>query len=85
MLFRSKVNNELKLLQERIYNILPSEKYNPNKFQFHITITIDKDYEKIITIKNKLEEIFIPFDLEINSIALFEIYPANLIKTINCE
>ncbi len=83
--FNIKVNNELKLLQERIYNILPSEKYNPNKFQFHITITIDKDYEKIITIKNKLEEIFIPFDLEINSIALFEIYPANLIKTINCE
>ncbi len=83
--FNIKASDELKLLQEKIYNILPSEKYNPNKFQFHITITIDKDYEKIIRIKNKLEEIFIPFDLEINSIGLFEIYPANLIKTINCE
>ena len=83
--FNIKANNELESLQKRIYNILPSEKYNPNKFQFHITITIDKDYEKIIRIKNKLEEIFIPFDLEINSIGLFEIYPANLIKTINCE
>ena len=83
--FNIKVNNELKLLQERIYNILPSEKYNPNKFQFHITITIDKDYEKIIRIKNKLKEIFIPFDLEINSIGLFEIYPATLIKTMNCN
>lgn len=83
--FNIKVNNELKLLQERIYNILPSEKYNPNKFQFHITITIDKDYEKIIRIKNKLKEIFIPFDLEINSIGLFEIYPATLIKIMNCN
>jgi len=83
--FNVKVNNELKLLQERIYNILPSEKYNPNKFQFHITITIEKDYEKIIRIKNKLEEIFFPFDLEINSIGLFEIYPATLIKTMKCN
>lgn len=83
--FNVKVNNELKLLQERIYNILPSEKYNPNKFHFHITITIDKDCEKIIRIKNKLEEIFIPFDLKINSIGLFEIYPATLIKTMKCN
>lgn len=83
--FNIKANNELESLQKRIYNILPSKKYNPNKFQFHITITIDKDYEKIIRIKNKLEEIFIPFDLEINSIGLFEIYPATLIKTVNCK
>lgn len=82
--FNIKANNELESLQKRIYNILPSKKYNHNKFQFHITITIDKDYEKIIRIKNKLEEIFIPFDLEIDSIGLFEIYPANLIKTVNC-
>lgn len=83
--FDIKTSNELKLLQEKIYNVYPNEKYNPNKFQFHITITIDKDYEKIINIKEKLEKIFIPFDLEINSIGLFEIYPAKLIKTFYCK
>lgn len=83
--FNIKASNELKLLQEKVYNIYPSEKYNPNKFQFHITITIDKDYGKIINIKEKLEKIFVPFDLEINSIGLFEIYPAKLVKTFYCR
>lgn len=83
--FNIKPSNELKSLQEKIYNILPIDKYNPSKFQFHITITIDKDYEKISGMRKRLEEIFIPFDLEINSIGLFEIYPANLIKTVNCK
>lgn len=58
--FSIKANDELKSLQEKIYNILPIEKYSPNSFQFHITIAIDKDYEKIIRIKKKLEDIFIP-------------------------
>lgn len=84
LFFNIKKSNELKLLQEKIYKILPMEKYDPNKFQFHITITIEKNYEKIIRIKKKLEEIFIPFDLEINSLGLFEIYPANLIKKVSC-
>ncbi len=80
--FKIKKSNELKSLQQKIYHILPNKWYNPDNFQFHITITIDKDYEKIIKIKNKLDKVFIPFVLEIGSIGLFEIYPANLIKTV---
>lgn len=66
--FNIKTNDELKLLQEKIYNILPSEKYNPDGFQFHITITIDKDYNKIDRIKKEIENSFTPFELEINKI-----------------
>lgn len=78
-------NKELKALQKEIYNILPTKNYNPDTFKFHITITVDKDYEKIIKIKEKMEASFVPFELEVNSIGLFEIYPAKLIKTINCN
>lgn len=83
--FNIKASNELKALQEKIYNILPSEKYNPNKFQFHITITIDKDYQKIRKVKQELEKVFVPFELEVNCIGLFEIYPATLIKMVECK
>ena len=77
--FKIKENRELKRLQERVYNILPVEKYNPNKFKFHITIYVDKDYDKIIKIKKELEQSFIPFELTVSSIGLFEIYPAKLL------
>lgn len=81
--FNIMINKELKLLQEKIYNISPSEKYKPDNFQFHITITIDKDYDKIIKIKNELEKIFTSFELEVNTFGLFEIYPAKLVKTFS--
>ena len=77
--FKIKKNRELKELQEKVYNILPIEKYNPNKFKFHITIHIDKDYDKIIKIKKELEQSFIPFELTVSSIGSFEIYPAKLL------
>ena len=77
--FNIKDNDELKLLQKSIYQILPSEKYNPERFKFHITIHIDKDYEKIISIRNALMQDFIPFELEVDTFGLFEIYPANLV------
>lgn len=85
LFFNVKTNNELKMLQNKIYNILPTEKYNPNDFKFHITIAIDRDYEKIINIKEELEKNFEPFNLEVNNIGLYEIYPANLIKNIKGE
>lgn len=78
--FNIKDNNELSNLLEKVYKVLPSEKYNPKNFKFHITITIDQDYEKILRIKNTLEQTFMPFELEVNEFGLFEIYPAELVK-----
>ena len=73
-------NEELKLLQQKIYEILPSEKYNPINFNFHITIHIDKDYNKIISMKEKILQNFIPFEIEVDTFGLYEIYPAKLVK-----
>lgn len=78
--FNIEENKELKLLQEKIYQVLPTEKYNPKNFHFHITIHIDKDYTKIIAMKEKLLENFIPFELEVDTFGLYEIYPAKLVK-----
>lgn len=76
-------NDELKLLQQKIYEVLPSKKYNPNNFNFHITIHIDKDYNKIISMKEKILQNFIPFQLEVDTFDLYEIYPAKLVKQFN--
>lgn len=84
--FNIQENDELKMLQEKIYKVLPSEKYNPENFNFHITIHIDKDYNKIISMKEKILKFFIPFELEIDTFSLYEIYPAELVqqfKTVN--
>ncbi len=78
--FSIEKSEELKLLQSKIYQMLPSEKYNPDNFNFHITIHIDKDYTKINSMKEKLLEKFIPFKLEVDTFGLYEIYPAKLVK-----
>lgn len=80
--FNIEKSEELKLLHSKIYQVLPSEKYNPDIFNFHITIHIDKDYKKIMTMKEKLLENFTPFELEIDSFGLYEIYPAKLVKKV---
>ena len=85
LFFNVKINDELEMRQNKTYNILLIEKYNPNDFKFHITIAIDKDYQKIINIKEELEKNFELFDLEVNNIGLYEIYPDNLIKNIKGE
>ena len=58
-------SEQLKLLQSQIYQVLPSKNYNPENFNFHITIHIDKDYNKILAIKEKILETFKPFTLEV--------------------
>ena len=73
-------NEKLKLLQEQIYHVLPSERYIPENFNFHITIHIDKDYNKIISIQEKILQDFKPFELEVDTFRLYEIYPAQLVK-----
>lgn len=59
---------------------MPSEKYNPDNFNFHITIHIDKDYTKINLMKEKLLDKYTPFILEVDTFGLYEIYPAKLVK-----
>lgn len=81
--FNIEENEKLKLLQEQIYRVLPSERYNPENFDFHITIHIDKDYNKIISMKEQITQDFKPFELEIDTFRLYEIYPAKLVKQFN--
>lgn len=78
--FNIEENERLKLFQEQIYQILPNEKYNPENFNFHITIHIDKDYNKIMYMKKKILQNFKPFELEVDTFGLYEIYPAKLVK-----
>ena len=81
----SKKSEELKLLQSKIYQMLPSERYNPEGFNFNITSHIDKDYNKIITMKKKILENFTPFEMEVDTFGLYEIYPAKLVKRFKEE
>lgn len=78
--FELEKNIELEKLQREIYNQCPSEKYNPDNFTFHITVHIDKNYEKIIRMKNVLEKNFKEIELVVENFGLYEIYPAKLVK-----
>lgn len=78
--FSIKENAELKKILEDIYSVVPSEKYNPKSFIFHITIHIDKDYNKILDMKNILEKNLDNMKLIVDKFGLFEIYPAKLIE-----
>jgi len=78
--FEVESNEYLRKLQKEIYEIKPVSKYNPETFKFHITIHIDKDYDKIKSMQEKLKENFESFNLVVESLGLYEIYPAKLIK-----
>ena len=73
---------QIKELQRIFYNEFSMEKYNPDDFVFHMTLHIDKDYNKILNLQRILKETFEPFFLEFNTLALFD-YPGELIKKIN--
>ena len=52
--FKIKENRELKQLQEKVYNILPVEKYNPNKiFENKNKIQEYTNETKVDTVQNK--------------------------------
>ncbi len=72
-------NKQLKALQGKFAKKIPTKKYKPENFKFHLTIHIDKDYKKIIDLKNKIQKNFKPFDLEFSKLALYN-YPGNLIQ-----
>ena len=81
--FNIKENEKLKILQKQIYQILPKGKYNLENFKYHITIHIDKVYNKIIAIQEKILQDVKPFELEVSTFRLYEIYPAKLVKQFN--
>ena len=68
-------------LQRIFHTEFPKEKYNPDDFIFHITLHIDKDYDKILRMQNILKQNFKPFFLEFDMLALFD-YPGEMIRKI---
>lgn len=75
-------NQQIKELQRIFYKEFPKEKYNPDDFVFHMTLHIDKDYNKVLNLQKILKENFKSFFLEFNTVALFD-YPGEMIKKIN--
>lgn len=77
-------NPEIKKLQRIFYKKFPKEKYNPDTFIFHMTIHIDKDYDRTLEIKKTIKHEFKPFTLEFNQVALFD-YPGEMIQKIKFD
>lgn len=75
-------NEEIKELQRIFFNEFPKEKYNPEKFTFHLTVHIDKDYDKVLELQNTINDNFKPFYLEFDRLALYD-YPGDMIKEIS--
>lgn len=75
-------NQDLKQLQKLFYYKFPKEHYNPENFTFHMTLHIDKDYEIIKTLQNKMLEKFEPFYLEFDELVLYN-YPGEKIQKFN--
>lgn len=70
----------IKSLQRKIFNILPTERYNPNKYTIHSTVCIDDDLNRINDIYHQVNHT--QLELAIDSVCLFKIYPAELIAKI---
>lgn len=68
LLFNIVKNDELYKLQKEISKHFSSKYYNPDTFNFHITIDISKDKKKIIREKKIIESLFVPFELEVTSV-----------------
>lgn len=75
-------SENLEQLQNYILNHYSSKYYNPTTFHFHITIHIDKDYKIVKNMQEILLQDFAPFELEINTLGLFTIWPAQLVKEV---
>lgn len=81
LVFHIKKNEELKNFQKNITLAFTNNTYNPENYEFHITIDISKDDKKITRIKEIIEENFEPFTLEVDTFGLYEIYPAKMIQS----
>lgn len=69
-------DDKLKNLLKLVYEKYPTEKYNLDTFLFHITLDVDKDFNKVERIRNIILKDFVPFEIGIDKLGLFEIYPA---------
>lgn len=78
--FEIERNESLYLLQKSIYDLAKIEKYNPGNFIPHITIHCDKDYNKLVKIKDTIMNNFADFEISFEQVGLFEIYPAKRIE-----
>ncbi len=74
--FSFNVNEKLKEIQKQIYNITKNEKFNPSTYIPHISIHADKDYNKLIKMRDIIMQDFKPFIISFDKLGLFEIYPA---------
>lgn len=75
-------NKGIKDMQRIFFNEFLQEKYNPEQFTFHLTLHIDKDYDKILKLQTIIKDNFKPFYLEFNRLALYD-YPGDMIKEIS--
>ena len=76
MYFSFKINDQLKEIQNDIYRKTKNEKFNPDTYIPHISIHSDKDYNKLVKMRNILIRNFEKFIVSFDTLGLFEIYPA---------
>ena len=76
--FKIKQSEEMDALLNDLFIRIGNDKYNPENAKLHITICISKDKSKILRIKNRIKQEFIPFKLRIMSLGLYEIWPGAL-------
>ena len=75
-------DEKIQNLQRMFFDNFSTENYNPEKFTFHLTLHIDKDYDKILKLQNMINSKFNPFYLEFDKLALYD-YPGEMIEEIN--
>lgn len=76
MYFSFNVTDKLKQIQTQIYTKTKNEKFNPDTYLPHISIHSDKDYNKLVKMRDIIMQDFKPFIVSFDKVGLFEIYPA---------
>ena len=74
---------EIDSLQRRMYELIGNEKYLPGNNIPHITLCISRDFAKIERIRSHILKSFVPFNLGVSSLGLYEIWPGKLIDVLS--
>ena len=80
LFFTMSANQEMNELRIRIHKRIGNDSFLPQNHINHITICISTDFEEVIRAKQKIERVFSPVSLRINSIGLYRIWPGKLIS-----